>query len=120
MSGKGDCSDNALMESFFGILKNGCIDRQFYQSRAQARHSIFEYLEAFSNRQRLHPSLGEVSPATAESSLKPGVKLVLLASAHHDKKLLRQVIGDLDRWFLKDEGQHLLLLLGQTRSISLE
>jgi transposase InsO family protein len=53
MSGKGDCYDNALMESFFGTLKSECIDRQSFTSRAQARQVIFEYLEAFYNRQRL-------------------------------------------------------------------
>lgn len=66
MSGKGDCYDNALMESFFGTLKTGCVDRQSFASRAQARQVIFEYLEAFYNRQRLHSSLGYVSPATFE------------------------------------------------------
>jgi putative transposase len=64
MSGKGDCNDNALMESFFGTLKTECVDRQSFASRAQARQVIFEYLEAFYNRQRLHSSLGYVSPAT--------------------------------------------------------
>jgi putative transposase len=66
MSGKGDCYDNALMESFFGTLKSECVDRQSFASRAQARLVIFEYLEAFYNRQRLHSSLGYVSPVTYE------------------------------------------------------
>ena len=70
MSGKGDCYDNALMESFFGTLKTECVDRQSYQSLSQARHSIFEYLEAFYNRQRLHSSLGYVSPVTYELQAK--------------------------------------------------
>jgi transposase InsO family protein len=67
MSGKGDCYDNALMESFFGTLKSECVDRQSFASRAQARQVIFEYLKVFYNRQRLHSSLGYVSPATYES-----------------------------------------------------
>jgi putative transposase len=70
MSGKGDCYDNALMESFFGTLKSECVDREFYQSHAQARQSIFEYLEAFYNRQRLHSSLGYLSPVTYEQQAK--------------------------------------------------
>ena len=70
MSGKGDGYDNALMESFFGTLKTECADRQSYQSRSQARHSIFEYLEAFYHRQRLHSSLGYVSPVTYEQQVK--------------------------------------------------
>jgi putative transposase len=56
MSRKGDCYDNALMESFFGTLKSECVDRQSFGSRAQARQVIFEYLEVFYNRQRLHSS----------------------------------------------------------------
>jgi putative transposase len=66
MSGKADCYDNALMESFFGTLKTECVDRHSFASRVQARQVIFEYLEAFYNRQRLHSSLGYVSPATFE------------------------------------------------------
>jgi putative transposase len=66
MSGKGDCYDNALMESFFGTLKSECADRQSFASRTQARLVIFEYLEVFYNRQRLHSSLGYLSPVTYE------------------------------------------------------
>ena len=47
MSGKGDCYDNTLMESFFGTFKTECVDRQSFASRAQARQVIFEYLEVF-------------------------------------------------------------------------
>jgi transposase InsO family protein len=66
MSRKGDCYDNALMESFFGTLKEECVKRQTYQTRAEARTSIFEYIKVFYNRQRKHSSLGYVSPATYE------------------------------------------------------
>lgn len=66
MSRKADCYDNALMESFIGTLKTECVDRESYQTRQEARHSIFEYLEVFYNRQRLHSSLGYVSPARYE------------------------------------------------------
>jgi transposase InsO family protein len=66
MSGKGDCYDNALMESFFGTLKTECVDRQSFVSRSQARQVIFEYLEVFYNRQRLHSSLGYLSPVIFE------------------------------------------------------
>jgi transposase InsO family protein len=69
MSGKGDCYDNALLQSFFGTLKTECVDQQSSQSRAQARQSILEYLEAFYNRQRLHSSLGYVSPVTYEQQM---------------------------------------------------
>ena len=66
MSRKADCYDNALMESFNGTLKTECVQREVYQTRSQARRSIFEYLEVFYNRQRLHSSLGYVSPVTYE------------------------------------------------------
>ena len=66
MSKKADCYDNALMESFFGRLKEECVERQIYQTRAEARSSVFEYIEVFYNRQRRHSSLGYVSPVTYE------------------------------------------------------
>ena len=66
MSGKGDCYDNALMESFFGTVKEECVERQNYKTRAEARNSVFEYLEVFYNRQRRHSSLGYVSPTLYE------------------------------------------------------
>ncbi len=66
MSGKGDCYDNALMESFFGTVKEECVERQNYKTRAEAKTSVFEYLEVFYNRQRRHSSLGYVSPITYE------------------------------------------------------
>jgi putative transposase len=66
MSGKGNCYDNALMESFFGTVKEECVEQQTYQTRAEARQSVFEYLEVFYNRQRKHSSLGYLSPAIYE------------------------------------------------------
>jgi transposase InsO family protein len=58
------------MESFFGTLKTECVDRQSFITRSQARQAIFEYVEAFYNRQRLHSSLGYVSPVTYELQVK--------------------------------------------------
>jgi putative transposase len=66
MSGKGNCYDNAMMESFFSSLKTECVDRQPYQSRSQAKQSIFEWIEVFYNRQRRHSSLDYVSPVAYE------------------------------------------------------
>lgn len=65
MSRTGNCFDNAAMESFFSTLKIECADRQF-DTRAQARTTIFEYIEGWYNRQRLHSSLGYLSPAEFE------------------------------------------------------
>jgi putative transposase len=66
MRGKGEPYDNALMESFFGTLTAECVERHDFQTPAQARACIFEYLEVFYNRQRLHSSLGYRSPMAFE------------------------------------------------------
>jgi putative transposase len=66
MSEKGEPYDNALMESFFGTLKAECVERHDFQTPEQARACIFEYLEVFYNRQRLHSSLGYRSPMAFE------------------------------------------------------
>ena len=68
MSGKGDCWDNAVMESFWATLKTELVHHEQYATRQQARQSIFEYIEVFYNRQRMHSSLGYVSPEAFEAS----------------------------------------------------
>src|SRR5689334_9816193 len=65
MSRTGDCYDNAMMESFWGTLKAECASAPF-ASRAAARLAIFDYLEVWYNRQRLHSALGYLSPAAFE------------------------------------------------------
>ena len=65
MSDVGNCYDNAPMESFFGTLKTECATAPF-ATRAEARRVIFEYLEVWYNRQRLHSALGYVPPAEFE------------------------------------------------------
>lgn len=69
MSVKGDCYDNAVAESFWATLKGELVHGQRYATRAQARASIFEYIEVFYNRQRLHSSLGYLSPEAFEARL---------------------------------------------------
>lgn len=69
MSRKGDCWDNAPMESFFATLKKELVHGFKFRTREEARRMIFEYIEVFYNRQRLHSSLGYVSPATFEQQL---------------------------------------------------
>ncbi len=61
------CWDNAVAESFFSSLKLELIDRRSWATRAQARRAIFEYIEGFYNRRRLHSSLGYVTPAEYEA-----------------------------------------------------
>jgi len=66
MSGAGNCYDNAVMESFFGTLKTECVTGPF-RTRTLARTTIFEYLEVWYNRQRLHSTLGYHSPVDFEN-----------------------------------------------------
>lgn len=69
MSGRGDCWDNAAMESFWATLKTELVNHQQFATHEEARASIFEYIEVFYNRKRLHSSLGYLSPETFEASL---------------------------------------------------
>ena len=66
MSRKANCWDNAPVESFFGLLKRALVFHQRYQTRAQARHSIFDYIERFYNRKRIHSSLGYRTPSEVD------------------------------------------------------
>jgi transposase InsO family protein len=67
MSGKGNCWDNAVMESFYRTLKVELIYQNHYQTRREAQRDIFEYIEVFYNRERLHSSLGYYSPEEYEA-----------------------------------------------------
>jgi putative transposase len=69
MSRKGDCWDNAPMESFFGSLKTELVHRTDFPTREAARRAIFEYLEAFYNRRRRHSGLGFLTPAQAYAQM---------------------------------------------------
>jgi len=62
MSGKGNCYDNAVAESFFHTLKTELVYFENYETKEQAKQSIFEYIEVFYNRQRLHSALGYQTP----------------------------------------------------------
>jgi transposase InsO family protein len=66
MSGRGNCYDNAAMESFFHTLKTELVAHCRWQTRQEARLAIFEYIEVFYNRQRRHSSLGYRSPVEFE------------------------------------------------------
>ena len=67
MSRKGNCWDNAVAESFFSTLKTELVHCQPWANRLQLRAALFEYIEIFYNRRRLHSSLGYRTPAEAES-----------------------------------------------------
>jgi putative transposase len=66
MSRRGNCYDNSVVESFFHTLKTEHVYLQVFQTNAEARHSIFEFIEFFYNRQRLHSTLGYLSPVVYE------------------------------------------------------
>jgi len=69
MSRKGNCYDNAAMESFWSSLKNELVHRRRFLTRQEAKTAIFEYIEGFYNRTRLHSALGYKSPLDYETSL---------------------------------------------------
>jgi transposase InsO family protein len=62
MSRKGNCYDNACVESFFGSLKNEYVAFERFESRDQAALELFAWIEVFYNRTRRHSSLGYLSP----------------------------------------------------------
>ena len=66
MSRKGNCYDNAAKESFFHTLKTELVNHEHYRTREEARASVFDYIEAFYNRQRIHSTLGYLSPVDFE------------------------------------------------------
>lgn len=68
MSRKGNCYDNAPMESFFGTLKTELSHHCHYQTKAEAKTAIFEYIEVFYNRCRRHSALAYQSPVNFELS----------------------------------------------------
>ncbi len=70
MSGKGDCYDNAVAESFFATLEFELIMKHDWHAREEARRSIFQYIETWYNRKRRHSTLGYISPVVYEAQLQ--------------------------------------------------
>ena len=66
MSARGNCYDNAVVESFFGLMKRERVNRTRYLTRDDAKADIFDYIERFYNRKRRHGYLGNISPAAFE------------------------------------------------------
>jgi putative transposase len=71
MSAKGNCYDNAAMESFYGRYKSSSIRGHVFSSEAELRANVFDYIEVFYNRYRKHSSLGYSSPIEFEQKLSP-------------------------------------------------
>jgi len=70
MSRKGNCWDNAVAESFFGALKSEMIYHQIFTTQDQAQTNTFDYIEIFYNKQRLHSSLGYITPEHFDLKIK--------------------------------------------------
>ena len=68
MGSRGDAYDNAVAETFFATLKKELVNRRSWPSRLELQSAVFEYIEAFYNRQRRHSTLGMVSPAEYEQT----------------------------------------------------
>jgi putative transposase len=73
MSRKGNCYDNACIESFHSVLKKEFIYCTKFHTKAQAQQEIFEYIELFYNRKRIHGSLGYLSPEQFEALHKKSI-----------------------------------------------
>jgi len=71
MSGKGDCYDNAVAESFFGTLKSEHLDGFKFRTREEAKLEVFNYIDGYYNPRRLHSTLGYQSPDEFEQGYKP-------------------------------------------------
>jgi len=67
MSRKGNCWDNAVTESFFGVLKNELIHHERFRTRYEALGKIFDYIEVFYNRMRIHSATNYFAPAEYEA-----------------------------------------------------
>ena len=70
MSRRGNCLDNAPMESFFASLKKEQVHHTHFRTRAEAKAAVFDYIEVFYNRQRLHSALGYHTPFEARASME--------------------------------------------------
>ena len=68
MSRKANCYDNAMMEAFWSTLKVELIYRREFDNQTQVRQALFEYIEVFYNRHRLHSALGYRTPAGFENN----------------------------------------------------
>jgi putative transposase len=69
---RGDCYDNAVMESFFSTLKSELVNRETFESEAEARRRIYEYIKVYYNRQRRHSTLNYQTPAEyANAAIHP-------------------------------------------------
>jgi putative transposase len=84
MGSRGDCFDNAAIESFHATIKKDLLHRRSWPTKAEARSAVFDYVEASYNRERLHSTLGYLSPEQFENRtlIDPGASLAASRLAH--------------------------------------
>jgi putative transposase len=89
MGSRGDCFDNAILESFHATIKKDLIHRRSWPTKADARTAVFDYIETFYNRERLHSTLGMLSPEQYENRTLSHSRASLAASrlAHTNKTI---------------------------------
>lgn len=75
MGSKGDAYDNAVAESFFATLETELLWRHAFRNRNEARLAIFDFVEAFYNRERLHSSIGQLPPVEFEKRFHARISL---------------------------------------------
>ena len=83
MGSKGDAYDNAVAESFFATMKKELVHRQSWPSRRDLSSAVFDYIEAFYNRQRRHSTLGYLSPEEYERGTITTTNNDLATKAHN-------------------------------------
>ena len=86
MSRRGDCYDNAVMESFFSSVKSEVADR--FESCGEAKMEVFDYIEVFYNQRRRHSTLGQISPAAFERKTGVDAQNAVSRSAHIHHRFL--------------------------------
>ena len=75
VSRKGNCRDNAPMESFVGSMKTDLVHRTRFRTREEARRAIFEYIEVWYNRRRRHSAIGYITPEQARAQFGKETKI---------------------------------------------
>jgi hypothetical protein len=101
MSAKGHCYDNAAMESFWSTLKNELIYRRDFQDLADVRRAVFDYIETFYNRRRLHSALGYRSLVEFEQQLtynKNGKAVSIFSGEVQDIKTFSSSCSSCPSW----------------------
>ena len=91
MGSRGDAYDNAVAETFFATLKKELVHRRTWPRRLELQSAVFEYIEAFYNRQRRHSTLGMLSPASYEQQRLSPLVMVEINRSNNNNQHANQV-----------------------------